>query len=192
MARKIVNRSYDGATVVVRQKPEVTPIVEAPKEPEAPQALVRVRASELRRTPPPPPKQISKSDFIRSLPDLSPGDVVSRAAAAGIGLSAQHVSSVRSQDARRAGAPVRPRGRPRKGDGLAAKAHRATAPARPAPRAEQPRIEQPRIEQPRALPQPKKSRTARAAAEKELAHLLLSVGLNRAEELLAELRELAG
>jgi hypothetical protein len=55
----------------------------------------------------------SKSDLIRANPELSAVDVVSKAKALGIAMTTAHVYSIRSRDAKR-GVPTRGRGRPPK------------------------------------------------------------------------------
>ncbi len=137
------------------------------------QNLVKVRSSDLRKKSgsagsAKQPSSLTKTDLIRSLPStLSPAEIVAEAKRRGVALSANLVSLVRGRDRRNPGPPRR-RGRPRK--------HPSPAGAsRGAPH----------------VPTSKKARSPGAPLtprERELAAVLMEIGLDRVLELVGQLK----
>jgi hypothetical protein len=168
------------------------------------QTLVKVRSSELRKkkssaeTPVAAGAKPTKTDLIRSMPStLSPADVVEEAKKRGIALSANLVSLVRGRDRRNPGPPRR-RGRPRKSAAPATHlngAARATARPAPARPTLGPAVARPAVPRP-AMATPSKASSAKTirhgasltARERELASILVEIGLDRVLELVQQLK----
>jgi len=174
MARKIISKSYEA--------PPTPPTATSP----APQSLVRVKPSDIRarKAPPVAPtpapaaaatagKPMTKSDFIRSRPTLSAAEIVVDAAKHGHTISQAMVYTVRGR-----AIPTRGRGRPRKHPlpvPAAAGASGVTAVAPAAPK---------RVTAAKPIARSGNLSTT----EMEMARLLLEIGLDRSEQLLAQLR----
>jgi len=101
----------------------------------------------------------SKSDIIRANPDVSAAEVVTKAKALGVSLTPAHVYAVRSRDAKMGRSRASGRAAPKK-----------AAPAAPKKQ------------------QPTSATSTLSADDMDMARLLLEVGLDRSEQLLAQLR----
>jgi len=147
------------------------------------QTLVKIRSSELRKkksnaeaAPVAGPKP-TKTDLIRSFPaSLSPAEIVAEAKKRGVALSANLVSLVRGRDRRNPGPPRR-RGRPRKNAQPATHVNgTAGAPVRAVA----------------ALAASAKKKALRdaplTARERELASILVEIGLDRVLALVDQLK----
>jgi hypothetical protein len=188
MARKIVTRTYDAM-------PPVAPVEQTPQPA---QSLVKVKPSQLRghrsaptpARPASPPaalmaiksfsKTPSKSDFIRSLPrSVTAGEVVAQAKKLGLTITTAMVYSVRARPI-----PTRGRGRPRKSESQATPAQSSNGAARASAKPQ--KASAPAVT--RRVAPSVASVSSLSSDDREMARLILSVGLDRAEQLLGQLR----
>jgi hypothetical protein len=130
----------------------------------------RVQEQAKANTMPRNPGRVSKAAFVRGLPSAMPvAEVVSRAKKAGLEITANHVSAIRSEERSQKATAAK--------KGLAKKRAAASAPVAASPRAPAKPAE-------RTSPRP-------SGLEAQLLQLMLDVGLRRTKELVARLEEIS-